>query len=146
MTQDELESESDSEHNVVGLVTCHVLSAVEFNEANSWIVDSGATCYICNNKQSFLEFHSSERPQHVTLGHGHSLSAVGTGNVALGLVLGNDKARQCQLYDVPNVPKLSYNLLGVSKATEQLRQEKELNFIQLTVRSWNGKARWLLLV
>jgi len=41
---------SDSEHNVVGLVTHHVLSAVEYNEADSWIVDSGATCHISNNK------------------------------------------------------------------------------------------------
>ena len=118
LTRDELESESDSEHTVVGLVTCHVLSAVESNEANSWIVDSGATCHICNNKQSFLEFHSSERPQHVTLGDGHSLSAIGTGNVSLELVLRNGKTRQCQLYNVLYVPKLSYNLLSVSKVTE----------------------------
>lgn len=60
LTRDELESESDSERNVIGLVTCHVFSAVEFNQTDSWIVDSGATCDICNNKQSFLEFHSLE--------------------------------------------------------------------------------------
>lgn len=117
LTQDEQESGCDSE-TVVGLVTCHVLSAVESNEVNSWIVDSGATCHICNNKQSFLEFHSSKRPQHVTLGDGHSLSATGTGNVVIELLLGNNKTRQCHLSDVLYVPELSYNLLSVSKATE----------------------------
>ena len=38
-----------------------------------------------------MEFQSSERPQHVTLGDGHSLSATGTGNIALELILGNGK-------------------------------------------------------
>ena len=56
LTRDKLESDSDPEQNVIGLVTCHVLSAVD--EADSWIIDSGATCHICNNRQSFLEFHS----------------------------------------------------------------------------------------
>ena len=32
--------------------------------------------------------------------------------------MGNGKTRQCQLYNVLYVPKLSYNLLSVSKATE----------------------------
>ena len=49
LTQDELESGSGSEQIIVGLVMCHVL-AVECNEANSWIVDSGAPCHICCNK------------------------------------------------------------------------------------------------
>ena len=41
------ENGRDSEQNMIGLITCHVLSAVEANEADSWIIDSGATCHIC---------------------------------------------------------------------------------------------------
>lgn len=59
---DKSESDSDSVQN--GLVTCHILSAVEFNEAGSWIVDSGATRHICNNRQTFWNF---------TVQKGHSM-------------------------------------------------------------------------
>ena len=57
-------------------------------------------------------------PQHVTLGDGHSLNSIWIGNVAIELLLGNGKTRQCHLCNVLCVPKLSYNLLSVSKATE----------------------------
>ena len=72
---------------------------------NSWIVNSGATCHkiIWINKQSFLEFHSSEKPQHVTLGDGHSLSANETGNVAIELLLRNGNIRQCHLSDASSM-------------------------------------------
>ena len=67
LTQDKLENESDLEQIVFGLVTSPVQLAVKSNEVNSWIVDSDATCSISNNKQSFLEFHTPERPQYITL-------------------------------------------------------------------------------
>ena len=112
------ENGRDSEQNVIGVVTCHVLSAVETNEADSWIIDSGATCHICNNRQSFVNFHTLEKPQEVTLGDRHALSATGTGNVTLKTVLDNGKTKIYQPHDVLHVPKLAYNLLSVSKTTE----------------------------
>ena len=137
MTQDKLESDSDSEQNVIGLVTCHVLSAVD--KADSWIIDSGATCHICNNRQSFLEFYSLERPQHVTLGDGHSLNSIRIGNVAIELLLGNGNTRQCHLYNVLCVPKLSYNLLSVSKATEAGKRV-EFNSTGCQIMNKEGKV------
>ena len=116
--RDKWESGSDSERNAIGLVTSHALSTLECSEADSWIVDSGATCHICNDRQSFTDFHTLEKPQDVTLGDGHALSAIGTGNVNLELVLGNGKTRGCKLHNVLYVPKLAFNLLSVSKATE----------------------------
>ena len=91
---------------------------METSEVDSWIIDSGATCHICNNRQSFVDSHTLEKPQKVTLGDGHALSATGTGNVTLETVLGNGKTKLCQLQNVLYVPKLAYNLLSVSKATE----------------------------
>ena len=41
----------DSEHNIIGLVTSHALSTVECSEADSWIIDSGVNCHICNDRQ-----------------------------------------------------------------------------------------------
>ena len=52
---------------VIGLVTRQVLSAVDTNETDSWIVDSGATCHIYNDRQSFVNFHLLRKPQNVML-------------------------------------------------------------------------------
>ena len=82
-TRDEWESESNTERG--GLVTSHALSTVECSETDSWIIDSGATCHICNDRRSFTDFYTLEKPQDVTLGDGHALSAFGTGNVNLSL-------------------------------------------------------------
>ena len=46
----EWRNSSDSESDVVGLVTCQALSAMNTNEADSWIIDSGATCHICDDR------------------------------------------------------------------------------------------------
>ena len=122
---------------MIGLVTCHVLSAVD--EADSWIIDSCATYHICNDRQSFLEFHSLERPQHVTLGDDHSLNSIGIGNVAIELLLGNGKTRQCHLYNVLCVPKLSNNLLSVSKATKAGKRV-EFNSTDCQIVNKEGKV------
>ena len=61
---------------------------------------------------------SSERPQHVTLGDGHSLSAIGTGNVAIELWEvarpGSANYTMCSMYQSYH----TYNLLSASKVTE----------------------------
>ena len=117
-TRDKWESESDSERNITGLVMSHALSTVECSETDSWIIDSGATSHICNDRRSFTDFHTLEKPQYVTLGDGHALSAIGTGNVYLELVLKNGKTGGCKLHNVLYVPELTFNLLSVSKAAE----------------------------
>lgn len=127
---------------VAGLVMYHLLSAVESNEVNRWIVGLDATCHIYNNKHTFLEFHSPERPQHVTLGDGHSLSATGTGNVAIELLLGNAKTRQCHLSEILYVPKLPYNLLSVLQAT---KAGNRVEFYSTDCQIVDQEERWLLL-
>ena len=109
---------SDSECNEIGLVICQVLSAVDSREADSWIVNSGATCHICNDRRSFVEIHTMKKPQDVMLGDGHALSAIEAGDVTLELVLRNGKTKCCRLHNVLYVPKLAYNLLSVSKVTK----------------------------
>ena len=73
-------SSSDSES--AGMLVCHALSVSAKNHSDSWIVDSGATCHMCNNvvqslKESLL----------VTLGDGHTLEAASRGTVALEMNL-----------------------------------------------------------
>jgi hypothetical protein len=99
-------------------MTRQTLSGADCDDTDSWIIDSGATCHICNDKTSFIELHTLKKPQDVTLGDGHVLSATGTGDVAVELILENGKTKRCRLHDVLYVPELTYNLLSVSKATE----------------------------
>ena len=72
-------SSSDSE-SVVGLMVRQALSACN-DRTNSWIVDSGATCHMCNSGVVMSDFHSLKKPQEVTLGDGHVLEATGRGTV-----------------------------------------------------------------
>ena len=116
--------ESDSDDSVVGLVTYQVLSAATVpDEAESWIVDSGATCHLCNDRSMFTVFNDLESPQEIVLGDRHTLDAVGIGDVILNLVV-NGKNKRRRLRDVLYVPQLVYNLLSVSKATETGKRVK----------------------
>ena len=52
----------------------HVLSTLEV-QSDQWIVDSGATCHMCNDKGLFDNFSDLIQAQAVTLGDGHHLKA-----------------------------------------------------------------------
>ena len=84
----------------------------------NWIVDSGATCHVCNDRSSFVELNFLQTPFDITLGAGHTLKAIECGIVTL--ILKSDfSKRKCKLYDILYVPELTYNLLSVSKAVEK---------------------------
>lgn len=114
--EDSSESDSDS----VGLVVRHVLSVGERSQEQSvskWIVDSGATAHICNQKEQFSSLKYLVKPQDVILGDGRSLKIVGRGTVTLKL-LTNGRRLKCHLKNVLLVPELAYNLISVTKAVE----------------------------
>ena len=62
-------------------------------------------------------FDSLENPQEIVLGDGHTLDAVGVGDVVLNLVV-DGKIKKRRLRDVLYIPRLAYNLLSISKTTE----------------------------
>ncbi len=70
-------------HKEEALVTSHVLGVSK--PAQHWIVDSGATCHICNANELFDDFNYVEKPQQVTLGDDRKLEVIGTGVVRLKL-------------------------------------------------------------
>ena len=106
------ESSSDSES--VGLVVQHAMARLSGKAV--WIIDSGVTYHMCNNKPLFMEYESLKTPLKVTLGDRYEVDAIGSGVVMLNIVLRSGK--QCMLHSVLYVPRLSYNLLSVSVATE----------------------------
>ena len=108
---------SSSESESVGLVTRHAMSA-SVQRPESWVVDSGATCHMCNDEQLFVNIQYLKQPQKVTLGDGHVLKATGIGTVEVQADLGGGNTRRCKLRNVLHVPQLSYNLFSVPRATE----------------------------
>ena len=107
------EDTDDEGEEIVGLVTEHALSA---NRRSNWVVDSGATCHMCNTEELFNQIFGLETPQEIKVGDGHSVQVIGRGDVTLRMNVPNKKVRKCKLADVLYVPDLSHNLLSVSKA------------------------------
>ena len=57
------------------------------SQANAWILDSGATCHVCNNEKMFIEFNQLKRAQSVILGDDYRLEATGQGVVDVQLII-----------------------------------------------------------
>ena len=82
------------------------------------IVDTGASCHMCCDKEFYETLEDLKHPIEVSVGDGCSLKATGRGIIYLKMELPNEKVKKCQLLDVLYVPQLPFNLLSVSKATE----------------------------
>ena len=106
---------SKNEH-VVGLFAHHALTTSN-NEKSSWIVDSGATCHMYHDIDKFINMKKLDKAEDITLDDGHSVKAFGIGTVDLNVRVSDEKQQKCRLFEILYVPKLSYNLLSVSKAT-----------------------------
>ena len=93
-------------------------SARATNQLDSWIMDLGATYHMCNDDKLFVELCSLNQPLEGTLGDEYALKAPGVESLLeMKLHNGKTKNANCMTYML-HVPKLSYNLLSVSKATE----------------------------
>lgn len=111
-------TDSSSDSDEVGLMVNHALNSLN-GRTNMWIIDSGATCHMCNDVSLFVKLHNFEKPVEVTLGDGHVVKATGRGVVKTEIESPNiQKGKSCVLQDVLYVPSLSYNLVSVSKATK----------------------------
>ena len=95
----------------------HVMSASSTGNLNDWIVDSGATCHMCNDDKLFVELRSLEQPLEVMLGDGYAVEATGRGTITLEVTSMDGQASRCKLHEVLYVPDLSYNLISVSNIT-----------------------------
>ena len=112
------EGEDGSGGEGTGLVVQHALT-IGGRVEGRWILDSGATCHMCNNKSMFNELQFLSSPLNVTLGDGRNLQAIGRGNVVLQMNLPQGKTEPCALHDVLLVPELAYNLLSITAASKR---------------------------
>ena len=78
------------------------------------VVDSGATCHMCNDKAQFPDLRKLSTCQRVTLGDENYVEATAEGTVIEAL-LPDGSTQMCTLRDVLHVPDLSYRLLTLPK-------------------------------
>ena len=72
---------------------------------------------MCHDIDKFINMKKLDKAEDITLGDGHPVKAFGTGTVDLNVRVSDEKQQRCRLIETLYVPKLSYNLLSVSKAT-----------------------------
>ena len=65
-----------------------------------------------------MDYDSLKAPLKVKLGDEYEIDAIGSGFVKLKCPLPSGISKECKLHKVLHVPRLSYNLLSVSVATE----------------------------
>ena len=80
----------NSDSDDMGLVVKRALSVkgVLSQSQRKWIIDSGATSHICNNKDMFVQLFPLKHPVEIKLGDGHSLKATAQGTVSVRTVYG----------------------------------------------------------
>ena len=113
------EDGNSTESEGTGLVVQHALSLADSNTRDEWILDSGATCRMCNNESMFCDLQDLPTTVNITLGDGRNLKALGRGSVVLTMSLPHGKTMSCTLHDVLLVPELAYNLLSVPSASKR---------------------------
>ena len=82
-----------------------------------WIVDSGATQHMTNDKYWFTNCIELKVPRNVEVGDGRKLLATAIGNIKIQII-SEDKYKICSFQNVLYVPELAHNLLSVSQTSK----------------------------
>ena len=112
------DSSSDSESS--GFVaTNHALSSKSKGKKSEWIVDSGATNDMCNDKRWFKgKLNKLEVPESIKVGDGAYVEALYEGTIELEIKISENVTQVYTMHNVLYAPDLAYNLLSVSKASK----------------------------
>jgi hypothetical protein len=91
-----------------------------FNQPNnvSFLLDSGASAHMVNDKSLFTKYEPLERKKSVVLGNGKSVYASGIGNISV-FTHHEGHARKYNLTEVLYVPELKTNLVSVAAVTDK---------------------------
>ena len=79
------------------MLVSHALSA---RSGKKWVVDSGATCHMSNDRSLFAEMSELQLSEKIMLGDGHELEATGEGTVDLEMLPPDGTSRSCALQNV----------------------------------------------
>lgn len=87
-------------------------------ESRGWIVDSGASSHLCNDRSLFYQFQESSSKS-VSLADGKQVKVGGEGCVQVETIDTNGNTVKLKLSKVLFVPDLETNLMSVVKLTEK---------------------------
>lgn len=91
------------------------------SDRDTWMVDSGASSHMCQDLHRMYDVHTLKKRTKVAIGDGKYLEAVSRGKLNLTVNVAGEQ-KKCTLHNVLCVPKLAFNLLSISKATERGKQ------------------------
>ena len=112
------DSDDDTVHSGFVAVNKALASTPSGLKKKTWLVDSGSSKHMCNNKKSFTSLRKLKRPEMVEVGDGHIVMTEYEGTVIRKMRIdGKVRPRKVKLNNVLYVPDLKYNLVSVSKAT-----------------------------
>ena len=92
-------------------------SAVETNEI-LWLIDSGASSHMVNDKTVLQKYISFDSPELVSLGDGHIVKALGTGDLFVHFHTSSGSDCKFTISNVLFIPQLTNNLFSVKAATK----------------------------
>ena len=85
------------------------------NSTMSWLIDSGASNHMCNNRDYFQNFKASSDKE-ITIADGNKMKIIGEGDI---IIKDEHTERTFKLVNVLFVPELKQNLLSVAMITSK---------------------------
>jgi hypothetical protein len=86
------------------------------NDSNEWIVDSGATVHVCNQKAHFMSYAPSSKS--IRMANNTEESVIGIGDVRLVMCF-EGRETPVILHDVYHIPAVPCNIFSVSRGEQQ---------------------------
>ena len=110
------DSDSESGDSGAGAFTASVGGMKTDGKEWQWLIDSGASSHMTKKRDMLKNFQQFDEPEHVALGDGRVVKALGSGNVHMNMLSLGSKSKRAVLYNVLYVPKLACNLFSVRAA------------------------------
>nr|GEW66883.1 zinc finger, CCHC-type [Tanacetum cinerariifolium] len=96
------------EKNLNGASSYKELHLANVTTTDNWWYDSGATTYVCNNRDLFKTYKETKDGHEVMMGDNHTLKFIGSGNVEIQFTSG----KKLTLMNVLHVPIIRKNLVS----------------------------------
>ena len=112
--------DSSSESDSCGFIAAHhAMSSQVKGKNKEWILDSGATSPMCNDKKQFKgKLRKLREPEMIKVGDGAFIEAWYEGTVELEVRTSENTTVKYTMENALYAPDLAYNLLSVSKASK----------------------------
>ena len=104
--------------------TCTSAGSKGLPQVDKWLVDSGASSHMTSNKKTLANFREFKKPEKVGLGDGHTVDAIGVGNVYIRMQLAKGESKEFVIHKVLHVPNLACNLFSVRAAASKGKSVK----------------------